>query len=153
HDSFVQRHVGTDASAQRHMLDTLGLEGLDELIERAVPSTILLEPDPGTAVPPRDSETAALEAPRTLAPRNTVRRSLLARGYCGPHTPAVIQRNVLENPASYTAYTPYQPEISQGRLEALLTFQTMICDLTGMDVSNASTLDEATSAAEALMLA
>ena len=153
HDSFVHRHVGTDASAQRHMLDTLGLESLDELIERAVPSTILLEPDTGTAVPPGISETAALEELRTLAQRNTVRRSLLGQGYYGTHTPAVIQRNVLENPAWYTAYTPYQPEISQGRLEALLTFQTMICDLTGMDVSNASTLDEATSAAEALMLA
>src|SRR5690625_3205251 len=153
HDSFVHRHVGTDASAQRHMLDTLGLESLDELIERAVPSTILLEPDTGTAVPPGISETAALEELRTLAQRNTVRRSLLGQGYYGTHTPAVIQRNVLENPAWYTAYTPYQPEISQGRLEALLTFQTMICDLTGMDVSNASTLDESTSAAEAMLLA
>ena len=153
HDSFVRRHVGTDARAQRHMLDTLGLDSMDELIERAVPSTILLEPDTGTAVPPGISETAALDELRTLAQRNTVRRSLIGQGYYGTHTPAVIQRNVLENPAWYTAYTPYQPEISQGRLEALLTFQTMICDLTGMDVSNASTLDEATSAAEALMLA
>ena len=153
HDSFVRRHVGTDTDAQRHMLETLGLDSLDELLQRAVPSTILLEPDTGTAVPAGISETAALDELRVMAERNTVRRSLIGQGYYGTHTPAVIQRNVLENPAWYTAYTPYQPEISQGRLEALLTFQTMICNLTGMDVSNASTLDEATSAAEALMLA
>ncbi|WP_114855054.1 aminomethyl-transferring glycine dehydrogenase [Brachybacterium sp. YJGR34] len=156
HDSFVRRHVGTDTDAQRHMLEVLGYESLDEMLRAAVPRTILLEDgdgDPASSVPPGISEPAALEELRALAERNTVRRSLIGTGYHGTHTPAVIQRNVLENPAWYTAYTPYQPEISQGRLEALLTFQTMICDLTGMDVSNASTLDEATSAAEALMLA
>ena len=153
HDSFVRRHVGTDPDAQRHMLDVLGFDSLDELLTRAVPGTILLEAEDRGVVPPGIDEAAAVEELRALARRNTVRRSLIGLGYYGTHTPAVIQRNVLENPAWYTAYTPYQPEISQGRLEALLTFQTMICDLTGMDVSNASTLDESTSAAEALMLA
>ncbi|MDN5685711.1 MAG: aminomethyl-transferring glycine dehydrogenase [Brachybacterium sp.] len=156
HDSFVRRHVGTDPEAQRHMLEVLGHETLDQMLKAAVPRTILLENDGAEAasvVPHGATEPAALQELRELADRNTVRRSLIGMGYHGTHTPAVIQRNVLENPAWYTAYTPYQPEISQGRLEALLTFQTMICDLTGMDVSNASTLDEATSAAEALMLA
>ncbi|MGO1900768.1 MAG: glycine dehydrogenase (aminomethyl-transferring), partial [Brachybacterium sp.] len=160
HDSFVRRHVGTDPDTQRHMLEVLGYESLDEMLTAAVPHTILLDTEgqggAGSAasiVPEGITEPAALAELRALADRNTVRRSLIGLGYHGTHTPAVIQRNVLENPAWYTAYTPYQPEISQGRLEALLTFQTMICDLTGMDVSNASTLDEATSAAEALMLA
>ncbi|MGP9537499.1 aminomethyl-transferring glycine dehydrogenase [Brachybacterium sp. AOP43-C2-M15] len=160
HDSFVRRHVGTEPDAQRHMLEVLGYESLDEMLSAAVPSTILLEAlqdrDEGSAesvVPAGITEPAALTELQALAARNTVRRSLIGLGYHGTHTPAVIQRNVLENPGWYTAYTPYQPEISQGRLEALLTFQTMVCDLTGMDVSNASTLDEATSAAEALMLA
>ncbi|MDN6328260.1 MAG: aminomethyl-transferring glycine dehydrogenase [Brachybacterium sp.] len=158
HDSFVRRHVGTDPDAQRHMLDVLGYESVDEMLTAAVPSTILLDQGEGarsleSVVPGGISEPAALEELQTLADRNTVRRSLIGLGYHGTHTPAVIQRNVLENPAWYTAYTPYQPEISQGRLEALLTFQTMICDLTGMDISNASTLDEATSAAEAMLLA
>lgn len=153
HDSFVRRHVGADADAQSHMLETLGLGSLQELLEKAVPGTILLDEDAAGALPAGVSEPAALAELRALADRNRVRRSLIGLGYYGTHTPAVIQRNVLENPAWYTAYTPYQPEISQGRLEALLTFQSMICDLTGMEVSNASTLDEATSAAEALMLA
>ena len=163
HDSFVRRHVGTDPDAQRHMLEVLGFDSLDEMLTAAVPSTILLDQaqgaggaasgSTGSVVPEGVTEPAALAELQALAERNTVRRSLIGLGYHGTHTPAVIQRNVLENPAWYTAYTPYQPEISQGRLEALLTFQTMICDLTGMDVSNASTLDEATSAAEAMLLA
>lgn len=155
HESFVPRHVGTDPAAQERMLAALGYATLDEMLQAAVPSTILLDEESreATSVPSGVPEPVALAELRALADRNTVRRSLLGTGYFGTHTPAVIQRNVLENPAWYTAYTPYQPEISQGRLEALLTFQTMICDLTGMDVSNASTLDEATSAAEALMLA
>src|SRR5690606_12512034 len=144
-----------DPGAQRHMLEVLGYESLDEMLRAAVPSTILLDEEAldATSVPDGITEPAALEELCALADRNIVHRSLIGLGYHGTHTPAVIQRNVLENPAWYTAYTPYQPEISQGRLEALLTFQTMICDLTGMDVSNASTLDESTSAAEALMLA
>ncbi|MGY5763677.1 aminomethyl-transferring glycine dehydrogenase [Brachybacterium sp. DNPG3] len=152
-ESFVRRHVGTGSEEQTRMLEVLGLESLDDLLRRAVPATILLEADAASGVPAGVSEPAALAELRALADRNRVRRSLIGLGYHGTHTPAVIQRNILENPAWYTAYTPYQPEISQGRLEALMTFQTMICDLTGMDVSNASTLDEATSAAEALMLA
>ncbi|MCS6712558.1 aminomethyl-transferring glycine dehydrogenase [Brachybacterium sp. EF45031] len=151
--SFVRRHVGTTGDAQATMLETLGLESLDDLLQKAVPGTILLDGTVDGVVPEGISEPDALRELRALAERNTVRRPLIGLGYHGTQTPAVIQRNVLENPAWYTAYTPYQPEISQGRLEALLTFQTMICDLTGMDVSNASTLDEATSAAEALMLA
>ena len=163
HDSFVRRHVGTDPDAQRHMLEVLGFDSLDEMLTAAVPSTILLDQaqgaggaasgNTGSVVPEGVTEPAAPAELQALAERNTVRRSLIGLGYHGTHTPAVIQRNVLENPAWYTAYTPYQPEISQGRLEALLTFQTMICDLTGMDVSNASTLDESTSAAEAMLLA
>ncbi|WP_299305544.1 aminomethyl-transferring glycine dehydrogenase [uncultured Brachybacterium sp.] len=158
HDSFVRRHVGTDPDAQRHMLEVLGYDSLDEMLIAAVPSTILLDQSEGTrsvasVVPAGVTEPAALVELQALADRNTVHRSLIGLGYHDTHTPAVIQRNVLENPAWYTAYTPYQPEISQGRLEALLTFQTMICDLTGMDLSNASTLDEATSAAEAMLLA
>ncbi|WP_010534214.1 aminomethyl-transferring glycine dehydrogenase [Brachybacterium squillarum] len=153
HESFVRRHVGTDEQAQQRMLAALGLGSLAELLEQAVPGTILLDEDAASPLPEGATEPAALEELRALAARNRVRRPLIGLGYHGTHTPAVIQRNVLENPAWYTAYTPYQPEISQGRLEALLTFQTMICDLTGMDVSNASTLDEATSAAEALMMA
>ncbi|WP_394216053.1 aminomethyl-transferring glycine dehydrogenase [Brachybacterium vulturis] len=158
HESFVRRHVGTDPDAQRHMLEVLGYESLDAMLTAAVPGTILLDQGTGSrsiesVVPAGITETAALDELATFADRNTVHRSLIGLGYHGTHTPAVIQRNVLENPAWYTAYTPYQPEISQGRLEALLTFQTMICDLTGMDISNASTLDEATSAAEAMLLA
>ena len=155
HDAFERRHIGTTPDAQEQMLAALGHATLDEMLAAAVPATILLDEDAraSSTVPTGATEPAALEELRALAARNTVRRSLIGLGYHGTHTPAVIQRNVLENPAWYTAYTPYQPEISQGRLEALLTFQSMICDLTGMDVSNASTLDEATSAAEALMLA
>src|SRR5690606_30787703 len=126
HDSFVRRHVGTDPDAQRQMLEVLGYESLDEMLEAAVPGTILLQregADAASAVPDGVTEPAALAELQALADRNTVRRSLSGLGYHGTHTPAVIQRNVLENPAWYTAYTPYQPEISQGRLEALLTFQ------------------------------
>ena len=136
HDSFVRRHVGADPDAQRHMLEVLGYESLDEMLRAAVPSTILLDEGSdaldATSVPAGITEPAALEELRALADRNTVRRSLIGLGYHGTHTPAVIQRNVLENPAWYTAYTPYQPEISQGRLEALLNFQQVVQDLTGL---------------------
>lgn len=152
--AFVRRHVGTDTEAQKTMLDTLGVSSLDELLAQAVPGTILLENGGESDVLPDPvSESQALAELRAMADKIRVRRSLIGYGYHGTVMPAVIQRNVLENPAWYTAYTPYQPEISQGRLEALMTFQTMITDLTGMDISNASTLDEATSAAEALMMA
>jgi glycine dehydrogenase len=146
---FVDRHVGPDAIEQRSMLESLGLDSLDELVTRAVPSAIR---DNALALDPACSEDEALARLRTLASHNQVHTSLLGLGYADTVTPAVIQRNVLEDPAWYTAYTPYQPEISQGRLEALLNFQTMVSDLTGMELANASLLDEATAAAEAMTL-
>ena len=133
------------------MLETVGAKSLDELMAETLPSSIRQQAplDLGTAL----SETEALAHMRELASQNQVFTSLIGQGYSGTILPAVIQRNILENPAWYTAYTPYQPEISQGRLEALFNFQTMICDLTGLDVANASLLDEATAAAEAMALA
>ena len=133
------------------MLDALGLADLDALIERTVPRAIRHEQP--LALPPARSEAEALAALRRLASQNRRMRSFIGLGYYDCHTPSVIQRNVLENPAWYTAYTPYQPEISQGRLEALLVFQTLVRDLTGMDIANASMLDEPTAAAEAMALA
>jgi glycine dehydrogenase len=141
HDSFVPRHVGTDAADQQHMLQTLGLASLEELLERAVPGTILLDPRTDDALGHGATEAEAIAELRGLAATNTVRTSLLGEGYYGTLTPSVIRRNVLENPAWYTAYTPYQPEISQGRLEALLNYQTMVVDLTGLPVANSSMLD------------
>jgi glycine dehydrogenase len=149
-DRFVGRHVGPDPDEQARMLDELGLASLDELVDRAVPDSIRTR-EPLRLPAPR-SETGALARLRELAQRNEVFTSLMGMGYSDTFTPAVIQRNVLENPAWYTAYTPYQPEISQGRLEALLNFQTMVSDLTGMDLANASLLDEATAAAEAMAM-
>jgi glycine dehydrogenase len=133
------------------MLAALGLSSLDELIDQAVPATI--RDDKPLELDAEISEAEAIARLRALADRNQVLTSLLGAGYYGTHTPGVILRNVLENPAWYTAYTPYQPEISQGRLEALLNFQTMVCDLTGMEIANASMLDEGTAAAEAMTLA
>jgi glycine dehydrogenase len=150
-DRFARRHIGPDEGEQRLMLDALGLRDLDALIERAVPVTIRRE-RPMRLPAPR-SEAEALAALRDLAAQNRVLRSFIGMGYYNCHTPSVILRNVLENPAWYTAYTPYQPEISQGRLEALITFQTLVGDLTGMDIANASMLDEPTAAAEAMALA
>ncbi|QKT07387.1 aminomethyl-transferring glycine dehydrogenase [Gordonia sp. X0973] len=154
---FADRHVGPDADELARILDVIGVASLDELAQRAVPSNIADRvadsvPDGLAALPDPLSEVQTLARLRELADRNTVRRSMIGLGYYGTHTPGVIRRNVLENPAWYTAYTPYQPEISQGRLEALLNFQTMVADLTGMDVANASMLDEATAAAEAMTL-
>ena len=133
------------------MLETVGAKSLDELMGETLPASIRQKAplDLGRAL----SETEALAHMRELAAQNQVFTSLIGQGYSGTILPAVIQRNILENPAWYTAYTPYQPEISQGRLEALFNFQTMICDLTGLDVANASLLDEATAAAEAMALA
>ncbi len=145
---FPNRHIGPDTPALREMLEALGATNLEELIERAVPATIRA-PSP-LALPEGIDEAAVLTELRDLADRNQVFRSCIGQGYYGTHTPSVIRRNVLENPAWYTAYTPYQPEISQGRLEALLTFQTMVSDLTGFAIANASLLDEATAAAEAM---
>jgi glycine dehydrogenase len=148
--AFAARHIGPSPADQAAMLDELGYRSLDEMIERLVPETIR-DREP-LAFPAVGDEAAVLAALRRLAAKNRVLRSFIGMGYYGTHTPTVIRRNVLENPAWYTAYTPYQPEISQGRLEALLNFQTMITDLTGLDVANASLLDEGTAAAEAMAL-
>ncbi|MEA2920211.1 MAG: glycine dehydrogenase [Bradyrhizobium sp.] len=149
--TFVRRHIGPSPRDVAAMLETAGAKSLGELMAQTMPSSIRLKTplDLGTAL----SETEALAHMRELASQNQVFTSLIGQGYSGTVLPAVIQRNILENPAWYTAYTPYQPEISQGRLEALFNFQTMICDLTGLDVANASLLDEATAAAEAMALA
>ncbi len=149
--TFADRHIGPSPDEIVRMLERLGYSALDDLIRDAIPPAILEYPDLG--LPPALSEQEALKELRRIASRNIVKTSMIGLGYYGTVTPAVIQRNMLENPAWYTAYTPYQPEISQGRLEMLLNFQTMVMDLTGMDMANASLLDEATAAAEAMMLA
>ena len=148
---FVRRHVGPSADELRRMLDTVGYGSLDELMDAAMPESIRWQGALG--LPPAASEPEVLAELRELAGRNRPAVSMIGLGYYGTHTPGVIRRNVLENPAWYTAYTPYQPEISQGRLEALLNFQTMVADLTGLATANASMLDEATAAAEAMTLA
>ena len=148
---FVARHVGPRPSDLPDMLAAVGVGSLAELVDRVVPPRIRSHDAPD--LPPGLSETAVLGRLRTMAGRNIVARNFIGQGYHGTVTPPVIQRNVLENPAWYTAYTPYQPEISQGRLEALLMFQTMVCDLTGLPLANASLLDEATAAAEAMAMA
>ena len=148
--SFSARHIGPSPDEQQRMLAVTGHASLDELTAAALPPGLA---DPHLDLPPAASEAEALAELRRLAGRNTVAQSMIGLGYYGTITPAVIRRNVLENPAWYTAYTPYQPEISQGRLEALLTFQTMVEDLTALPVAGASLLDEATAAAEAMTLA
>jgi glycine dehydrogenase len=148
--TFADRHIGPRGDDVAAMLAALGVESLDELVDRAVPGSI--RSDQPLRLPPAISEQEVLDGLRTLASRNRVVTSLIGMGYSGTHTPPVIRRNVLENPAWYTAYTPYQPEISQGRLEALLNFQTMVTDLTATDIAGASMLDEATAGAEAMTL-
>jgi glycine dehydrogenase len=150
HSGFLRRHIGTDALEQAAMLRELGYASREALIDAAVPAGIRLAGMLSLAPP--QSEAEALSRLAAIAAKNRVLKSMIGQGYYGTYTPAVILRNVLENPGWYTAYTPYQPEISQGRLEALLVFQTMVCDLTGMEVANASMLDEATAAAEAMTL-
>jgi len=149
--TFARRHIGPSPRDIAAMLETVGAPSLDALIGETLPANIRL--GRGLDLPPALSETDALAHMRDLAAQNEVFTSLIGQGYSGTQLPTVILRNILENPAWYTAYTPYQPEISQGRLEALFNFQTMICDLTGLDVANASLLDEATAAAEAMALA
>src|SRR5262244_1023340 len=148
---FSRRHIGPSPEDVSEMLSTIGASDIDELISQTVPDAIR-QATP-LALPPGISETEALQKLRIIADKNKIFTSLIGQGYYGTILPPVIQRSVLENPAWYTAYTPYQPEISQGRLEALLNFQTMICELTGLDVANASLLDEATAAAEAMAMA
>ncbi len=148
--SFIARHLGPSAADRSAMLDRLGLSSVDELIQQALPASIVTKRPLALGSPM--SEHDALAALRAMADENELSTSLIGVGYHDTITPPVILRNVLENPAWYTAYTPYQPEISQGRLEALLNFQTMVIELTGLDVANASMLDEATAAAEAMTL-
>ncbi|MCI5105162.1 MAG: glycine dehydrogenase (aminomethyl-transferring), partial [Pseudomonadales bacterium] len=148
---FVDRHIGPDADEITRMLEALQLDSLESLVEKTVPRSIALEsalqlPDPMT-------EEQALNKLKAMGQRNANNRSFIGLGYYDTRIPNVILRNVLENPGWYTAYTPYQPEISQGRLECLLNFQQMVLDFTAMDLANASLLDEATAAAEAMSLA
>jgi len=156
--TFAARHIGPDSLAVAAMLAVIGVDSLDELAAKAVPTGILEKlTDSGAApgldaLPPAASEIEALTELRALADTNTVAVSMIGQGYYDTLTPPVLLRNIMENPAWYTAYTPYQPEISQGRLEALLNFQTMVADLTGLEVANASMLDEGTAAAEAMTL-
>lgn len=156
--TFAARHIGPDSQAVAAMLAVIGVDPLDELAAKAVPTGILDRLADNGAAPGLDrlpapaSETEALAELRALADANTVAVSMIGQGYYDTLTPPVLLRNILENPAWYTAYTPYQPEISQGRLEALLNFQTMVADLTGLEVANASMLDEGTAAAEAMTL-
>ncbi len=149
--AFANRHIGPSLREVEEMLATIGVNSVDELIREALPGSIRLQRP--LRLGPALSEAEAIAHLRSLAEKNEVYTSLIGMGYHGAVLPPVIQRNILENPAWYTAYTPYQPEISQGRLEALLNFQTMICDLTALDIANASLLDEATAAAEAMLLA
>jgi glycine dehydrogenase len=151
HEDFKNRHIGPTADDQQAMLSYLGYDSIESLMAAAVPKVIRFEGE--GALPDPISEAEALKELRAIANRNRVTASMIGLGYYGTHTPGVIKRNVLENPSWYTAYTPYQPEISQGRLEALLNFQTMVNDLTGMKTANASMLDEGTAAVEAMMIA
>ncbi|MGA0201334.1 MAG: glycine dehydrogenase (aminomethyl-transferring), partial [Prochlorotrichaceae cyanobacterium] len=148
--TFADRHIGPTPETIAEMLNVLGLDCLETLVDKAVPSTIRLKDK--LNLNSGLSEAEALSALKTIASQNQVCRSYLGMGYADCITPPVILRNILENPAWYTAYTPYQAEIAQGRLEALLNFQTLITDLTGMEIANASLLDEATSAAEAMTM-
>jgi glycine dehydrogenase len=148
---FVARHVGIDENAERHMLSVIGAASRRALIEAIVPAAI--KRSAPMALPAPLTEAQALAELKAIAGRNRLLKSFIGQGYHGTHTPGVILRNILENPAWYTAYTPYQAEISQGRMEALVNFQTMVCDLTGMAIAGSSMLDEATAAAEAMTLA
>lgn len=147
-NDFIRRHIGPDEADKKAMLTALDLDSMESLVKKVIPSSILSEKTLKLGAPTSESETLA--ALRKIAEKNSVYKSYIGMGYYNCHTPPVIVRNLLENPAWYTAYTPYQPEISQGRLEALLNFQTMVCDLTGMEIANASLLDEGTAAAEAM---
>jgi glycine dehydrogenase len=148
---FIARHIGISARDEAHMLGIVGASSRRELIDGIVPRSIARST--AMEIPAPVTEAAALAQLKAIASKNQVLKSFIGQGYYGTHTPGVILRNILENPAWYTAYTPYQAEISQGRMEALINFQTMVCDLTGMPVANASMLDEATAAAEAMTLA
>ena len=151
YDFANRRHIGPSPEEMAEMFETIGVQDLDQLIAQTVPESIR-QKDPLDFGKPL-SERELIWHMRQIAKKNEVFSTLIGQGYYGTTTPPAIQRNILENPAWYTAYTPYQPEISQGRLEALLNFQTMVSDLTGLPVANASLLDEATAAAEAMAMA
>ncbi len=151
HDAFLERHIGPNAAEIAHMLKTIGQPSLEAMTDAIVPASI--RSTAPLALPEPVSEVEAIAKIRAIAQKNQVFKSFIGQGYYGTHTPNVILRNILENPAWYTAYTPYQAEISQGRMEALINFQTMCAELTGMEIANASLLDEATAAAEAMTLA
>ena len=148
--NFASRHLGPRATDVAHMLNTIGVSSIDALIEKTVPAAIRL--NRALNIAPAMSEADYLRHIQDLAAMNEVRRNFIGLGYSQTLTPTVILRNILENPGWYTAYTPYQAEIAQGRLEALLNFQTMVSDLTALPIANASLLDEATSAAEAMIM-
>lgn len=147
-DQFRDRHIGPSLEEQKQMLKTLGVKSLDQLIEETVPATIRLSKP--LRLPPALSEYEYLQALKNIARKNTVTRSYIGMGYYGTMTPSVIARNLFQNPGWYTQYTPYQAEIAQGRLESLLNFQTLVSDMTGLPIANASLLDEGTAAAEAM---
>ncbi len=150
HDAFVRRHIGPGPHDLEQMLAVVDAQSLDQFIDTVVPSSIRTSRP--LQLGPVRTEQELLEEAASLAGRNAGYRSVIGMGYCETFTPPVILRNILENPGWYTAYTPYQAEIAQGRLEALLNFQTMIIDMTGMEIANASLLDEATAAAEAMSM-
>jgi glycine dehydrogenase len=147
---FIRRHIGPSEEDQNKMLNELGFKSLDDLISKTVPENILLKEELDIGEP--NSEYEALRKLKAISKKNKIYSNFIGMGYYGTFTPYVILRNILENPGWYTSYTPYQPEVAQGRLEMLLNFQQMICDFTGMDISNASLLDEGTAAAEAVGL-
>jgi glycine dehydrogenase len=149
-EEFIRRHIGPGAEDTNKMLDTIGVDSMDELISRTVPSGIRM--DHRLRLPEAMSEAQYLAHVKEISLKNKVYRTYIGRGYYDTHTPSVILRNVFENPGWYTQYTPYQAEISQGRLESLLNFQTMVSDLTGLELANASLLDEGTAAAEAMAM-
>ena len=151
--SFEDRHIGPTSADETTMLQALGYSDLDSFIKDVVPANIAIKGVIEGALDSGKSEVEVIAELRSIASENKVFSSLIGTGYYGTIVPPVIKRNVLENPSWYTAYTPYQPEISQGRLEALFAFQTMVCELTALDISNASMLDESTAAAEAMTLA
>ena len=149
-NEFIYRHIGTNENDQVSMLKTIGCSTMDELIDKTIPSSIRLKAsvDVGSGM----SENQYLDNLKKIAQQNKVFKSYIGEGYYNTFTPSVILRNVFENPGWYTAYSPYQAEIAQGRLEALLNYQTMVSELTGMEIANASLLDEGTAAAEAMAM-
>ena len=151
HTNFALRHLGLNKSDVGFILSELGYSDIEDFSESVIPKNIFIKEELDLKKP--ISEEEALQSLKNIAKKNKVYKSFLGQGYYGTITPKVILRNVFENPGWYTSYTPYQPEISQGRLEALINFQTMVSDLTGLEIANASLLDEATSAAEAMTLA